>query len=124
MTKVIIIITDPPYGVENAYGFLAAAGALATIHDTSVIFSEAGVLNSLKNQDTSDFIELDKKYLDIPSHESKIKEFKELDIRFFVHKEALDIRGIKDGDIIEDIEKLSIDQITDKILDSDQVLII
>ncbi|NVM04856.1 MAG: DsrE family protein, partial [Candidatus Helarchaeota archaeon] len=99
-------------------------GALATIHDTSVIFSEAGVLNSLKNQDTANFIELDKKYLGIPSHELKIKDFKELDIQFFVHKEALDIRGINDDEIIEDIEKLSIDQITDKILESDQILII
>lgn len=124
LSNVIIIITDPPYGTENAYGFLAAAGVLATIHNTTVIFSEAGVLNTLKNQNTSDFIEFNKKYLNIPSHESKIKDFREIPIQFFVQKEALDKRGITDEDIIEDIEKLTIDQITEKILENDQVLII
>lgn len=124
LSNVIIIITDPPYGTENAYGFLAVAGALATIHDTTVIFSEGGVLNTLKNQDTSYFIQFNKKYFNIPSHELKIKDFKEISIQFFVQKEALDKRGIKDEDIIEDIEKLTIEQITDKILENDQVLII
>lgn len=124
MAKISIIITEAPYGEENAYGLLAAAGALATIHDTTVVFAEAGVLNALKNQDTSNFIEFNKKFLAIPSNESKINDYKELDIKFFVEKAAIDTRGIRDQDLIDDVETLTIDQLTEKILNSDQVLIV
>ncbi|MHA1380287.1 MAG: DsrE family protein [Candidatus Helarchaeota archaeon] len=124
MSKVTIIITEPPYGTENAFGILAAAGALATIHETTVIFAESGVLNAFHYQDTSDFISYQKKFHDLPSNEEKIVDFQELGIQFFVHAVAIDSRGIKKDDLIQNIEKLTIDQISDKILNSDQVLII
>lgn len=124
MVKITIIITEAPYGTENAFGLLAAAGALATLHETSVIFAEAGVLNALKDQDTSNFIEFNKQYLSLPSHESKIKEYLELDIKFFVNAEEFENRGLTDQDLIRTVEKLTLDQIVEKILESDQILIV
>ncbi|MHA1299878.1 MAG: DsrE family protein [Candidatus Helarchaeota archaeon] len=124
MPKVTIIITEAPYGTESAYGILAAAGAIATIHDTTVIFAEAGVLNAFQYQDTTDFIEYNKKFQNLPSNENKIKDFQELGIQFFVHAAALDSRKITKEDLIENIDTLTIDQISEKIIESDQVLII
>lgn len=124
MAKVTIIITEAPYGTENAFGILAAAGALATIHNITVIFAEAGVFNAIKTQDTSGFIEYQKKSYDLPSNESKIIDFQDIGIQFFVDTLALELRSVKNEDLIQNIQKLSIDQISDEILKSDQILII
>ncbi len=78
----------------------------------------------MRGQETSDFIELDKKLLGIPSHEKKIEEFSELDIKVYVESEALTERKLSTQDLIAGIEQISIDQLTDVILESEQTLIV
>ncbi|SNQ60953.1 DsrE family protein [Candidatus Methanoperedens nitratireducens] len=120
--KVNIIVTQPPYGKEDAYSAIplaetqAAAGSLP-----SITFVSGGVHSVVKGQKTG-YGDPAIWQKDVPSVEATIIKAKE-SVRFYALEADLKKRGIADSEVIEGISKLNIDDLTDRILESEVTLV-
>ncbi len=119
MTKTVtIIITQPPYGKEDAYSAIPmAASQVAAGNETSVIFVSGGVHSIVKGQKTG-YGDIALWHKDVPSVEGEIIKNIEL-VSFYALDRDISRRGISDHEIIKGIKKISIVELTDRILDSD-----
>lgn len=120
--KVNIIVTQPPYGKEDAYGAIPLAETQAAVgNKPSIIFVSGGVHSTVKGQKTG-YGDAATWQKDVPSVEAAILKAKE-NVKFYVLNRDLEKRGISDSEIIEDISKLNIDDLTNRILESDVTLV-
>ncbi len=120
--KVNIIVTQPPYGKEDAYSAIPMGSSqVAAGNDASMIFVSGGVHSIVKGQKTG-YGDLAVWTKDVPSVESEIT--KNIDtVSFFALDSDIEKRGISDSEIISGIRKLSLDELTDKILEADVNLV-
>jgi predicted peroxiredoxin len=120
--KVNIIVTQPPYGKEDAYGAIPLAETQAAVgNEPSIIFVSGGVHSIVKGQKTG-YGDLATWQKDVPSIEAAIIKAKE-NVKFYALGVDLDKRGISDNEIIEGVSKLNIDDLTKRILEGDATLV-
>jgi sulfur relay (sulfurtransferase) complex TusBCD TusD component (DsrE family) len=116
--KVTIIVTQPPYGKEDAFSAVPmAASQVAAGNEASLIFVSGGVHSIVKGQ-KSEYGDQSVWFKNVPSVEAEIT--KNIDLVSF-HALDRDIakRGINDSEIIGGIKKISLSQLADMILESD-----
>ncbi|NJD53043.1 MAG: hypothetical protein FIB07_09280 [Candidatus Methanoperedens sp.] len=120
--KVNIIVTQPPYGKEDAFGAVPmAASQVAAGNESSLIFVSGGVHSIVKGQKTG-YGDLAVWLKDVPSVEAEITKNIEV-VSFFALERDVTKRGIRDSEIIDSIKKISLDELTDKILEADVNLV-
>jgi sulfur relay (sulfurtransferase) DsrF/TusC family protein len=116
--KVNIIVTQPPYGKEDAFSAIPmAASQVAAGNEASMIFVSGGVHSIVKGQKSS-YGDQAVWYKDVPSVEAEITKNIEL-VSFYALDRDITKRGINDNEIIAGIKKVSLSQLTDMILGSD-----
>ncbi|MCZ7400683.1 MAG: DsrE family protein [Candidatus Methanoperedens sp.] len=116
--KVNIIVTQPPYGKEDAFSAVPmAASQVAAGNEASLIFVSGGVHSIVKGQKSS-YGDQAVWYKDVPSVEAEITKNIEL-VSFYALDKDITKRGINDNEIIAGIKKVSLSQLTDMILESD-----
>jgi sulfur relay (sulfurtransferase) DsrF/TusC family protein len=116
--KVTIIVTQPPYGKEDAFSAIPmAASQVAAGNVASMIFVSGGVHSIVKGQ-KSGYGDQAVWYKDVPSVEAEITKNREL-VNFYALDRDITKRGIHDSEIIGGIKKISLSQLTDMILGSD-----
>jgi sulfur relay (sulfurtransferase) complex TusBCD TusD component (DsrE family) len=120
--KVNIMVTQPPYGKEDAFSAIPmAASQVAAGNEASLIFMSGGVHSIVKGQKTG-YGDLAVWIKDVPPVEEEIKKNIEL-VSFFALDRDMEKRGIGDGEIIDGIKKISLGELTDKILEADTNLV-
>lgn len=120
--KVNIIVTQPPYGKEDAFGAVPmAASQVAAGNEASLIFVSAGVHSIVRGQKTG-YGDLAVWLKDVPSVEAEITKNIEI-VSFFALDRDIAKRGISESEIIESIKKISLGELTDKILEADVNLV-
>ena len=120
--KVNIIVTQPPYGKEDAYGAIPLAETQAAAGNTpSITFVSGGVHSVVRGQKTG-YGDVAVWQKDIPSIEAAIIKAKE-SVRFYALEADLRKRGVTDSEIIEGVSKLNIDNLTNRILESEVTLV-
>src|SRR3989337_4516640 len=111
--KVNIIITQPPYGKEYAYAAIPmAASQVAAGNEASMIFVSGGV-HSIVNGQKTVYGDLAVWFKDVPSVEAEITKNIEL-VSFFALDRDIAKRSISDSEIINGIQKITLDELTDK----------
>lgn len=120
--KVNVIVTQPPYGKEDAFSAIPmAASQVAAGNEASMIFASGGVHSIVKGQKTG-YGDLAVWIKDVPPVESEITKNIEL-VNFFALDRDIEKRGIADSEIIDGIKKISLDELTDMILEADVNLV-
>lgn len=120
--KVNIIVTQPPYGKEDAFSAIPmAASQVAAGNEASLIFASGGVHSVVKGQKTG-YGDLAVWVKDVPPVEAEITKNIEL-VNFFALDRDIAKRGIADSEIIDGIKKISLDELTDMILEADVNLV-
>lgn len=120
--KVNIIVTQPPYGKEDAYSAIPLAETQAAAGNSpSITFVSGGVHNVVKGQKTS-YGDAAVWQKDVPSIEASIIKAKD-SVKFYALDADLKKRGVVDTEIIEGISKLNIDDLTKRILESEVTLV-
>ncbi len=120
--KVNIIVTQPPYGREDAYSAIPLAETQAAVGSSpSITFVSGGVHSVVKGQKTG-YGDPAIWQKDVPSIEATIIKAKE-SVRFYALEADLKKRGIADSEIIEGISNLNIDDLTNRILESEVTLV-
>jgi len=116
--KVNIIVTQPPYGKEDAFSAVPmAASQVAAGNEASLIFVSGGVHSIVKGQKSS-YGDQAVWFKDVPSVEAEITKNIEL-VSFYALDRDITKRNINDTEIIAGIKKISLSQMTDMILESD-----
>jgi len=120
--KVNIIVTQPPYGKEDAYSAIPLAETQAAAGNSpSITFVSGGVHNIVKGQKTG-YGDAAVWQKDVPSIEAAIIKAKD-SVKFYALDADLKKRGLVDGEIIDGISKLNIDDLTNRILESEVTLV-
>lgn len=120
--KVNIIVTQPPYGKEDAFGAVPmAASQVAAGNEASLIFVSGGVHSIVKGQKTG-YGDLAVWLKDVPTVEAEITKNIEI-VSFFALDSDIAKRGINDSEIIDRIKKISLGELTDRILEADVNLV-
>ncbi|MDO9097075.1 MAG: DsrE family protein [Candidatus Methanoperedens sp.] len=116
--KVNIIVTQPPYGKEDAFSAVPmAASQVAAGNEASLIFVSGGVHSIVKGQKTG-YGDAAVWIKDVPPVEAEITKNIEL-VSFFALDRDIAKRGIADSEIIDGIKKISLGELTDRILEAD-----
>ena len=120
--KVNIIVTQPPYGKEDAYSAIPLAETQAAAGNSPTItFVSGGVHSVVKGQKTS-YGDAAVWQKDIPSIEASIVKAKD-SVKFYALDADLKRRGVSDSEIIDGISKLNLDDLTNRILESEVTLV-
>jgi sulfur relay (sulfurtransferase) complex TusBCD TusD component (DsrE family) len=120
--KVNVIVTQPPYGKEDAFSAVPlAASQVAAGNEASMIFVSGGVHSIVKGQKTG-YGELAVWFKDVPSVEAEIIKNLEL-VSFFALERDVAKRNISDSEIISGIKKITLPELTDMILEADVNLV-
>lgn len=120
--KVNIIVSQPPYGKEDAYSAIPMAAVQASAgNEPSLIYVSGGVHSVVTGQKTG-YGDLAVWLKDVPPIEAEIKKNLEI-VKFYALDIDLEKRGISDEEIIPGIAKISLDELTDKIIEGDVTLV-
>ena len=120
--KVNIIVTQPPYGKEDAYSAIPLAETQAAAGNSpSITFVSGGVHSVVKGQKTG-YGDAAVWQKDVPSVEATITKAKE-SVKFYALDADLKKRGVVDSEITEGVSKLNIDELTNRILESEVTLV-
>jgi sulfur relay (sulfurtransferase) complex TusBCD TusD component (DsrE family) len=120
--KVNVIVTQPPYGKEDAFSAVPlAASQVAAGNEASMIFVSGGVHSIVKGQKTG-YGDLAVWFKDVPSVEAEIIKNIEL-VSFYALDRDMAKRNIADNEIITGIKKITLPELTDMILEADVNLV-
>lgn len=120
--KVNIIVTQPPYGKEDAYSAIPLAETQAAAGNSpSITFVSGGVHSVVKGQKTG-YGDVAVWQKDVPSVEATIIKAKD-SVKFYALEADLKKRGVNDAEIIEGIKKVNLDDLTNRILESEVTLV-
>lgn len=96
-SSILVLITKPPYGLEEAFAGLRLALAMGVNGmKTSVLFVEEGVYNAVGAQKAD--------ALKMPSNIEATKELYEFDVPVYVVSEDLTARGIPESRLFEGLK--------------------
>ncbi len=115
MTKsLLVLITRPPYGLEDAFAGLRLALAMGVNGmQTSVLMTEEGVYNAIGNQKAD--------ALKMPSNVDAAKELYDFDVPVYVVKEDLVARGIQESRLFEGLKVVPVSQVKELMASHDLV---
>lgn len=120
--KVNIIVTQPPYGKEDAYSAIPLAETQAAAGNSpSIIFVSGGVHSVVKGQKTG-YGDAAVWQKDVPSIEATILKAKE-SVKFYALEADLKKRSVNDAEIIDGIKKINLDDLTSRILENEVTLV-
>ena len=120
--KVNVIVTQPPYGKEDAFSAVPmAASQVAAGNEASMIFVSGGVHSIVKGQKTG-YGDQAIWFKDVPTVESEITKNIEL-VSFYALDRDIAKRNISDTEIINGIKKIMLSDLTDMILEADVNLV-
>ncbi|MBS7287354.1 MAG: DsrE family protein [Candidatus Freyarchaeota archaeon] len=106
--KIILIITKPPYGLEDCFsGLYVAVACLNSSLRCNVIFIGDGVYAALAQQNTEK--------LSVPSVEDLIYALLP-DAKLYIHKKSLLERGIPESKIIKGIRLVEDEEVAELLL--------
>jgi len=112
--SVLVMITKPPYGLEEAFAGLRMALAMGVNGmKTSVLFVEDGVYNAVGTQKPE--------AVKMPSNIEATKELYDFDIPVFVVKEDLEGRGIPESRLFEGLNTVPAAKVKDLVAEHDLV---
>jgi tRNA 2-thiouridine synthesizing protein C len=95
--SILVLITKPPYGLEEAFAGLRLALAMGVNGmKTSVIMVEDGVFNALGTQKPEE--------VKMPSNIEATKELYDFEVPVYVVKEDLEARGIPESKLFEGLK--------------------
>ena len=96
-SSILVLITKPPYGLEEAFAGLRLALAMGVNGmKTSVLFVEEGVYNAVGTQKAE--------VLKMPSNIDATKDLYEFDVPVYVVSEDLVARGIQESRLFEGLK--------------------
>lgn len=95
--SMLVIVTKPPYGLEDAFAGLRLALAMAVNGlKTSVVMTEDGVFNALAKQKPE--------AVSMPSNVEATVELYDFDVPVYVVREDLEERGIPESALFEGLK--------------------
>ncbi len=113
--NITIIINDPPYGTERAYNALRLAGSLVRregIHVTVFLMGDA-VACAKRGQTTPDgYYNIERMLKPVVRHGEVL-----------LCGTCMDARGMKEGDIADGSNRGTLEELTDRTINSDKVLV-
>lgn len=116
MSKTLVILNDPPYGTERSYNGLRLAGSLIKREGEDVrVFLMGDAAACAKNGQA-----LPKGYYNI---ESMLKLIVGRGGQIAVCGSCMDARGLADSDLAPGCRRSTLEELTDRVLWSDRVLI-
>ena len=96
----LVLITKPPYGLEEAFAGLRLALAFAVNGmKTTIVMMEDGVYNAVKDQKAE--------AIEMPSNIDATKDLFEFEVNVFAVKEDLASRGIPENRVFEGVNVIS-----------------
>ncbi len=112
--SILVMITKPPYGLEEAFAGLRMALAMGVNGmKTTVLLQEDGVYNAVGTQKPE--------AVKMPSNIEATKELYDFDIPVFVVKEDLEGRGIQESMLFEGLKTVPAVKVKDMIAEHDLV---
>jgi tRNA 2-thiouridine synthesizing protein D len=112
--SILVLITKPPYGLEDAFAGLRLALAMAVNGmRTTVVLMDDGAYGALKTQRPE--------AVAMPSNMEATKELYDFDVKVHVAKEDLESRGIDESQLFEGLEVLPADGLKNLIQQHDVV---
>jgi len=118
MTKILVLITHPPFGHENTFaGLYVASTALSKGLEVTVAMTGDGVYAGRKGQ-------VDPlANINMPSTEDQVRDIIDLGGRAIVDQGALLERGIMQEELIEGLEIQPLGKIHDVMLDEGGIIV-
>ena len=102
--SILVMVTRPPYGLEEAFAGLRLALAMAVNGmKTSVLLAEDGVYNAVASQKAE--------AVKMPSNMDATKELYDFDVPVYVVKEDLDARGIPESSLFEGLKVVPVSSV-------------
>lgn len=102
--SMLVMVTRPPYGLEDAFAGLRLALAMAVNGmKVSVVEMEDGVYNAVAGQKPE--------AVGMPSNVDATTELYDFDVAVYAVREDLDERGIPDSSVIEGVKLVSRDEL-------------
>ena len=112
--SILVMITRPPYGLEEAFAGLRMALAMGVNGmKTTVLFQEDGVYNAVGAQKPE--------AVRMPSNVEATKELYDFDIQVFIVKEDLEGRGIPESMLFEGLKTVPAAKVKDLVAEHDLV---
>ena len=104
--SILILVRGPPYGVADSYAGIRL-GLATAVHEieTKIILFGDGVYNALEGQNS--------KVISAPSNAGVIEDFVAMDGTIYCLKEDLKERGISTDDLVEDVEVIPRQEMSD-----------
>lgn len=120
--KLLIIVTQPPYGKEEAFGAIPLAATQQAVDNEATIVFTSGAVHSVVSGQVSGYGPIALWQKNIPTIEGEIEANVDM-IDFFVLDSDLEKRGIDDAEIINGVSKISIGELTDLVLGCDNTFV-
>lgn len=115
---IVVTITQPPFGHENAFaGLYVGSASLSKGLEVMVLLLGDGVYNARKGQ-----VDPLKNIL-MPPTESQVQDIIDMGGRVIVEKEALSERGIEPSELLEGIEVLESNGMMDMIMENGEKIV-
>lgn len=112
--SILVVVTKPPYGVEDAFAGLRLGLAMAVNGiKTSVLMTDDGVFNAVGSQ-RPDAVKM-------PSNIDATKDLYDFDVPVYVVKEDLAARGIPESRLFEGLKPLPASDIRKLVADHDVI---
>ncbi|MGQ9588353.1 MAG: DsrH/TusB family sulfur metabolism protein [Thermoplasmata archaeon] len=110
----LVLITKPPYGLEDAFAGLRLALAMSVNGmKTSVLMLEDGVYNAIAAQKAE--------AVKMPSNIEATKELYDFDVPVYVVKEDLEARGIPESKLFDGLRPIHSEKTRELIAEHDVV---
>lgn len=113
-SSILVLITKPPYGLEDAFAGLRLALAMAVNGmKTSVLMMEDGVYNAIGSQKAET--------IRMPSNIDATKELYDFEVPVYVVREDLEERGIPESRLFDGLKVLPAASVRDLLAAHDVV---
>lgn len=112
--SILVVVTKPPYGVEDAFAGLRLGLAMAVNGiKTSVLMTDDGVFNAVGSQRPE--------AVKMPSNIDATKDLYDFDVPVYVVKEDLAARGIPESRLFEGLKPLPASDIRKLVAEHDVI---
>jgi len=112
--SILVLITRPPYGLEEAFAGLRLALAIAVNGmKTTVLMMEDGVFNAVAAQKPE--------AVKMPSNVEATKDLYDFEVPVYVVKEDLQARGIPESSLFEGLKVIDLGRVKDLLAENDLI---
>lgn len=112
--SIMVLITRPPYGLEEAFAGLRLALAMAVNGmKTTVLMLEDGVFNAIATQKPE--------VIKMPSNIEATKDLYDFEVPVYVVKEDLEARGIPESELFQGLKTIESEKTKDLLAEHDLI---